>query len=323
MAMTLEQGVLVTILWLYVAVRTGAEKTDVNSTCSAPPVDVSTTAYVTCHFTTDVTRLRPVSISVEFLPDGALFSEKIAYCDLSERSTSCSEAGPGSRFSLSPVNTAHRDWSMEIPHVKVQDQGQYYCQLLSDKAGHTDFVPCSLAVGNPPITITPGQSGTTSDVTEHLTTMESPGMTELSVTLTPGQDDAEVLEEAWGLEKLLPVIVAPAVAVVLFAVVGGVCLYRRYRKTEGKTDEEDAGTENPEPSKQDPLNPSPQSSPRQNGKLAEVDEEGVERSEDGNDSDERSSLVEVSKDNFEVELKTKAAMMQIPIQRKMSTGEYP
>ncbi|XP_076457324.1 uncharacterized protein LOC143291368 [Babylonia areolata] len=115
--------------------------------CSAPPVNVSTTAYVTCHFTTDVTRLRPVSISVEFLPDGAPYSKKIAYCDLSERSTSCSEAGPGSRFSLSPVDTAHRDWSLEIPDVKVQDQGQYYCQLLSDKAGEDDFVPCSLAVG--------------------------------------------------------------------------------------------------------------------------------------------------------------------------------
>ncbi|XP_076458004.1 uncharacterized protein LOC143291758 isoform X10 [Babylonia areolata] len=63
MARTFWQGVLVTILWLCVAVRTGAEMTDLRTiTCFARAVSMGGPGVVTCHFPVAITQSGSITV---------------------------------------------------------------------------------------------------------------------------------------------------------------------------------------------------------------------------------------------------------------------
>lgn len=234
------------VLAVSFAVRATANNETAQSvTCTAVHDGVKHTAQVTCHFSSDVSSLVPVSLSVDFYPQGqSNTSVSVAECIWEADSDGCQmEKG---RFSLSRSPSAGLgDMVLEIDNVTADDAGRYVCQQMSEKRPRIPSWPCALSVEDDPHTARPTDPG------HEVATVTSDDHSTKGVSDSSGTTDGTDTGEA-GIDvtTLLPAILVP-VALVIAGVVACL-LWRKRRQTryglkKEKTDEEEALSNTPKP----------------------------------------------------------------------------
>ncbi|XP_076457984.1 uncharacterized protein LOC143291755 isoform X2 [Babylonia areolata] len=157
-------GVLVTILWLCVAVRTGAEMTDLRTiTCFARAVSMGGPGVVTCHFPVAITQSGSITVDHYSLDEevpGSVFDclGNVKECEPDDKYKILSDDGTDLVFS--------------IPNVTEDYMGTYRCQMeLKGGAGRLNAGVCNLTITgtvpttntSPSTTVGPSQSGTDKD----------------------------------------------------------------------------------------------------------------------------------------------------------------
>ncbi|XP_076457995.1 uncharacterized protein LOC143291758 isoform X2 [Babylonia areolata] len=231
MARTFWQGVLVTILWLCVAVRTGAEMTDLRTiTCFARAVSMGGPGVVTCHFPVAITQSGSITVdhySLDGEVPGSVF----------DCLGNVKECEPNYKYKI--LSADGTDLVFGIPTVTEDYMGTYRCQMeLKGGAGRLNAGACDVTITgtvpttntSPSTTVGPSQSGTVKGTVP--TTNTSP-----STTVGPSQSGTD--KDSGSDEKRDVGPNVPAIAVVVCvcvvivgAIVGAIvgCLvYRRRR----------------------------------------------------------------------------------------------